>query len=319
MVKSSWSFPTSPRNPAKIPFELKILAPLVMAWKQQGKIWSPLTTQIEFGRALRDYEADEDEEDMEESLAFQKQADEISESNLAWTARARFGTFKFLGFVNVTGSGYAELTEAGQRMANTKRPDIVMLKQLIKWQYPDNQHKGTQYPETVFRIWPFVAVAQLIKELRGLTKNELALFCFVMTTMSDVNKARKAITKFRVDYANAKGKIPKQRLIATMRLALKQQFQDQGISLPVTSFHHYADALARYMRFTGLFSISGNRITLTKGREAEVEEILKLKLELYSYKDRDEFYHYYGNPGGPVLSTDHNPTILQKQIQELTA
>ena len=319
MVKSSWSFPTSPRNPAKIPFELKILAPLVMAWKQQGKIWNPLTTQIEFGKALRDYEADEDEEDMEESLAFQKQADEISESNLAWTARARFGTFKFLGFVTVTEHGYAELTEAGQRMANTKRSDIVMLKQLIKWQYPDNQHKGTQYPETVFRIWPFVAVAQLIKELRGLTKNELALFCFVMTTMSDVNKARKAITKFRVDYANAKGKIPKQRLIATMRLALKQQFQDQGISLPVTSFHHYADALARYMRFTGLFSISGNRITLTKGREAEVEEILKLKLELSLYKDRDEFYHYYGNPDVPVLSTDHNPTILQKQIQELAA
>ncbi|HAG98381.1 MAG TPA: hypothetical protein DCL75_05870 [Ktedonobacter sp.] len=28
MVKSSWSFPTSPRNPAKVPFELKILAPL---------------------------------------------------------------------------------------------------------------------------------------------------------------------------------------------------------------------------------------------------------------------------------------------------
>jgi hypothetical protein len=80
MVKMSWSFPTSPRNPAKIPFELKILAPLVMEWKQQGKIWSPHTTQIEFGKALRNYEADENEQDMEESLAFQKQADEISES-----------------------------------------------------------------------------------------------------------------------------------------------------------------------------------------------------------------------------------------------
>ena len=72
MAKSSWSFPTSPRNPAKIPFELKILAPLVMEWKQQGKIWSPQTTQIEFGKALRDFEADEDDEDMEESLAFQR-------------------------------------------------------------------------------------------------------------------------------------------------------------------------------------------------------------------------------------------------------
>jgi hypothetical protein len=319
MVKSSWSFPTSPRNPAKVPFELKILAPLSIEWKQQGKVWSPQTTQIEFGKALRDFEADEDAEVTEGSLAFQKQADEISELNLAWTARARFGTFKFLGFVNVNENGYAELTEAGQRMANTKRPDLVMLKQLIKWQYPDNQHKGTQYPETTFHIWPFIAVAQLIKELRGLTKNELALFCFIMTTMSDVNKTRRAITNFRDNYANAKGKIPKQRLIAIMRRTLKQRFEDQGISLPVPSFHDYADSLARYMRFTGLFSISGSRIILTKGRESEVEEILKLKRELYPYKDRDKFYRYYGNPDVPVLSTDHNPTILQKQIQGITA
>jgi hypothetical protein len=317
MVKMSWSFPTSPRNPAKIPFELQILAPLVTEWKQQGKIWSPLTTQIEFGKALRDYEADEDEEDVEESLAFQKQADMISDSNLAWTARARFGTFKYLGLVAVTKTGYAELTEAGQRMASTKRPDIVMLKQLIKWQYPDNQHKGSQYPETVFRLWPFAAVAQLIMELRGLTKNELALFCFIMTTMSDVNKTRRAITIFRDDYANAKGKVPKQRLIATLRRSLKQQFEDQGISLPASSFRDYADALARYMRFTGLFSISGSRIILTKGREREVEEILKLKRQLYPYKDRDEFYRYYGNPDLPILSTDHNPTLLQTQIQDL--
>ena len=104
-----------------------------------------------------------------------------------------------------------------------------------------------------------------------------------------------------------------------MRRSLKQQFQDQGISLPVTSFHDYADALARYMRFTGLFSISGSRIILTKGREGEIEEILTLKRELYPYKDRDEFYRYFGNPDVPVLSTDHNPNILQQQIQELTA
>ena len=73
------------------------------------------------------------------------------------------------------------------------------------------------------------------------------------------------------------------------------------------------------MRFTGLFSISGSRIILTKGRESEVEEILKLKPELYPYKDRDKFYRYYGNPDVPVLSTDHNPTILQKQIQGIAA
>ena len=51
-----------------------ILAPLSIEWKQQGKIWSPQTTQIEFGKALRDFEADEDKEDIIELEHLSKKA-----------------------------------------------------------------------------------------------------------------------------------------------------------------------------------------------------------------------------------------------------
>ena len=62
------------------------------------------------------------------------------------------GTFKFLGFVYITKEGYADLTEAGYRIVSTKRTDIVMLKQLIKWQYPDNQHSGKAYSEETYPV-----------------------------------------------------------------------------------------------------------------------------------------------------------------------
>ncbi len=182
MAKISWSFPTSPRNPSKIPFELKIFLPLVKEWSEQGKIWSPQTTQIEFGKALRDFEVGKDEEDAEESLAFQKQTDEISEMNLAWTARARFGTLKFLGLVSITKDGYAELTKQGS---------VWPIQSGRTLSCSNNSSNGniriisTRVPSIlkVFFDMAFCCCGPAHQGMRGLTKNEFALFCFLMTTM----------------------------------------------------------------------------------------------------------------------------------------
>src|SRR6266567_2180745 len=317
-MAKSWSFPTSPRNPAKIPIELSILSNLVDTWKEQGKKWKPETTELEFGETLR-ASGEVEDNDAKQNLYFKRQADTITEQNLKWTGRARFGTFKFLGFVYVTNEGYADLTDAGRRIITTKQPSIIMLKQLLKWQYPDNQHRGKKHPEETFRIWPFVAVAQLIKELGGLTKNEITLFFFTMKTMKDLAKVRKVIADFRVTYANEKGKIPKRRLVSTLRRSMKERAQEQGDKIPIDSFRDYADALGRYMRYTGLFSIDGNRIVITKGRETEVEDLLKLDLKLHPYDDPDTFYSYYGNPELPTLPTDVDPSILHNQINSLVS
>ena len=64
-------------------------------------------SQLEFGRHLR------------QTQEFRTQALAISEDNLRWTARARFGTYKFFGFVAADGEGYAVLTPAGERFATS--------------------------------------------------------------------------------------------------------------------------------------------------------------------------------------------------------
>ncbi|HEV2122365.1 MAG TPA: hypothetical protein VGW38_06290, partial [Chloroflexota bacterium] len=54
MPSGNWSFPCSPRNPAKTREELRLLASLTREWRDQGRRWSPQTgTQLEFGRRLR--------------------------------------------------------------------------------------------------------------------------------------------------------------------------------------------------------------------------------------------------------------------------
>src|SRR5688500_4266797 len=136
MPSANWSFPCSPRNPAKVREELRLLGALVPAWRMRGMPWSPRSgAQLEFGRQLRlmaehtvpdspgdrpresprngaklwtasDSRSGADaraagpppgEEDPAE-LGFRTQTASLSEDNLRWTARARFGTYKFFGF-----------------------------------------------------------------------------------------------------------------------------------------------------------------------------------------------------------------------------
>src|SRR5579883_1532575 len=54
MPSANWSFPCSPRNPAKLREELRLLAALVPSWRARGLPWSPRSgAQLEFGRRLR--------------------------------------------------------------------------------------------------------------------------------------------------------------------------------------------------------------------------------------------------------------------------
>src|SRR5438093_9131001 len=192
MRSGNWSFPCSPRNPAKVREELRLLATLAPAWQLRGMPWSPRSgAQLEFGRELRlstesdspksevrsrsgdfglrtsDFGLDPSSEDDSSDLRFQRQTEALTDENLRWTARARWGTFKFFGFVTLDAGGYAALTPAGERFVASARPGEVLLRQLLKWQYPDCQHRGSRWPAEDFAIHPFVATARLIRELAG--------------------------------------------------------------------------------------------------------------------------------------------------------
>src|SRR5436190_8460033 len=189
MPNANWSFPCSPRNPAKVREELRLLAALAASWRLRGMPWSPRSgAQLEFGRELRlsagsgspksevrsrppdlglrtsDFGLAASQGDDPSELRFQRQAEALSDDNLRWTARARWGTYKFFGFVTLDAGGCATLTPAGERFVDSSRPGEVLLRQLLKWQYPDGQHRGSRWPAEEFAIHPFVATARLIRE-----------------------------------------------------------------------------------------------------------------------------------------------------------
>ncbi|HEU5318662.1 MAG TPA: hypothetical protein VFX49_21290, partial [Chloroflexota bacterium] len=141
MASGNWSFPCSPRNPAKVREELRVLRSLIPHWRARDMVWSPRSgVQLEFGRRLRasgelPSAGPADASGKRDGLRFQRQAAHVSDENLRWTARARWGTYRFFGFVLTDRDGFAALTPAGERFLDSRRPGDVLLRQLLKWQY----------------------------------------------------------------------------------------------------------------------------------------------------------------------------------------
>ncbi|MGH2355552.1 MAG: AlwI family type II restriction endonuclease, partial [Chloroflexota bacterium] len=213
------------------------------------------------------------EEDPAE-LRFRTQTSVLTDDNLRWTARARFGTYKFFGFVATDGEGFARLTPAGERFVASSRPGEVLLRQLLKWQYPDNQHRGSRWPAEDFAIYPFVATARLIRELGGLTRREIGLFCFTMRRTEDAAATAEAIRQFRARQAQSVGRAGKARSTRGTLAAAQARYQAEGRRVVLGSTDDYADALIRSFRYTGLFSVRGARIVVASGREAELDELV---------------------------------------------
>ena len=335
MPSGNWSVPTSPRNPAKIREELRLLAALLPSWRLRGMAWGPRTgTQLEFGRALRQMPSQVEPQDSDHverdhlgqvrpsaikeapSLPFQRQAEQLTDDNLRWTARARFGTYKFFGFVALDAGRITRFTPAGEHLIHGPRPHEVFLRQLLKWQYPDHQHRGQRYPPDHFALFPFRAVARLIRELDGLTKEEMGLFCFTMRRTEEVPAVAEAIALFRQTWGRVRGRVKRRQLAQQLLSAQRQEHAAAGLRV-AASMDDYADALARYLRYTRLYSVRGARLVVASGREDDVDALLaNPQVPFADYNDREAFYAHYGAAGAPRLPWEH-PQQLQRTIHRL--
>jgi hypothetical protein len=324
LVKRNWSVPTSPRSPYKIREELLLLS------KFEGKLWNS-ETQAEFGNILG------------QSDEFEGEAPRTRD----WVGRARFGTMKFWGFVFKDSSGKLRITDAGKHLMSGRREDEILAKQLVKWQYPDNQHNGNEYPASRFKLHPFIATLKILKKVKQLSKDEIALFLFTMTKDKEVPKVASEIEVFRKGLESIKQRVPRKKFIVSSfkkqilhfynaelkgligRTKQKTLFQkdlrrlraknrkkvDDFVSRHRKTFYDYADALIRYFRYTKLVSLTGKyipAIAIAKPAKKKVELITKMAVSIFPYIDTDGFYEkFYGNLGALPLPYEN--------VKDLTA
>ena len=295
-------FTTSPRTPSKMIPEIRLLTE-----KLTGRTWDKLT-QVDFIDLLA-------QSDFFEGSGSQKNKD--------FSARDRINRGpKALGFVNL--KPHVELTDAGKAFVYGKRPQEIFLRQLLKFQLPSPYHVENRKIEGTFFVKPYLEIMRLIRDLESLSFDELKIFGLMLTDYTKYDTVKQAIVDFRAEKEKHKGQY-KKFADETWTDTLLQTYSDtidagktrtrettdsslkKFLTTKKSNARDYTDACFRYLRYTGLVSIShrNRSIAFYPDKLKEVDFILgNIDRKPVYINDIDRYKEYLFNPVIPVLYVD---------------
>ena len=303
---------TSPRTPEKMIPEIDLLSK-----NFEGKKWNT-ETQIAFMELLRN----------------ENFFNGSGNNDPAFSARDRINRApKALGFILLEPT--IKLTESGKALISAKRKEEVFLRQLLKFQIPSPYHTPSEKAAD-FYVKPYLEILRLIYTLGTLKFDELMIFGLQLTDYREFNNIVKKIEKFRIDREKTSKKYREFKYYAQMNelqeiysselakdetstresnIATAKKF----LQTKASNMHDYADACIRYLRATGLVSIShiGRSLSILPEKKKDVEFILNnISREPVFIDDKAKYLDYLGNSELPKLLTDNKDSLLQKIKEE---
>ncbi len=302
-------FTTSPRTPAKMIPEIRLLCE-----RFSGCTWNE-NTQESFIDALV------------VSDFFEGKGS--SGANKSFSARDRINRApKAFGFVNL--KPRIELTDAGKSLVYGKRPEEVFLRQLLKFQLPSPYHIECGETQGQFFVRPYLEILRLVRDLGYITLDEFKIFAVQLTDYREFEAVKNNILEFRKQKELNKGHYKK--FVAEIWTEAVLKIYEDKISQGRTktretkdaslkkfldtkkrNFRDYADACFRYLRFTGLVSVShkNHSISIFEDRSAEVEFILEnIERKPVFVNDEKAYKMYLFDSTSPVLYVDNVENII---------
>lgn len=295
-------FTTSPRTPSKMIPEIQLLGEHFSGckWNKQ--------TQVAFIDLLT------------ESGFFEGSG---SLDNKDFSARDRINRApKALGFVNL--SPQVELTEAGKVLVYGKRPQEIFLRQLLKLQFPSPYHIETENIKGTFYIKPYLEIMRLIRDLDSLSFDELKIFALMLTDYRNYDTVKQTILDFRAEKEAHRGQY--KRFVDEKWTDALVQVYSEGIdagkiktretkdkslkkflTTKKSNARDYTDACFRYLRYTGLVSIShkNRSIAFYPDKIKEVDFILaNVDRKPVFIDNTDRYKEYLFSASIPVLYVD---------------
>ena len=303
---------TSPRTPEKMIPEIDLLSK-----NFEGKKWNT-ETQIAFMELLRN----------------ENFFNGSGNNDPAFSARDRINRApKALGFILLEPT--IKLTESGKTLISAKRKEEVFLRQLLKFQIPSPYHTPSEKAAD-FYVKPYLEILRLIYTLGTLKFDELMIFGLQLTDYREFDSIVKKIEKFRIDREKTSKKYREFKYYAQMNelqeiysselakgetstresnIATAKKF----LQTKASNMHDQADACIRYLRATGLVSIShiGRSLSILTEKKKDVEFILNnISREPVFIDDKAKYLDYLGNSELPKLLTDNKDSLLQKIKEE---
>nr|WP_325229482.1 AlwI family type II restriction endonuclease [uncultured Oscillibacter sp.] len=306
-------FTTSPRTPSKMIPEIQLLGEHFA-----GRRWNK-QAQVEFIDLLA------------QSSFFEGSG---SANNKDFSARDRINRApKALGFVDL--SPCIELTDAGKALVYGKRPQEVFLRQLLKFQFPSPYHVETEGMEGTFSIKPYLEMMRLIRDLGSLSFDELKIFALTLTDYRQYDRVKEAILDFRAKKEEQKGQYKKfadkkwtEALLQTYSADIDagntktRETHDKSLKkfliTKKRNTRDYADACFRYLRYTGLVSIShkSRSIAFYPDKLNEVDFILEtVDREPIYINNTEKYKEYLFHASYPVLYVDDVHNVMDHLLR----
>lgn len=185
------------------------------------------------------------------------------------------------------------LTPAGAAFLDDTLFGEALLRQLLKFQLPSPFHRAGKNVKGVFWVRPYLEILRLVDALGRLAFDELTLYAMQLTDYRRFEETVEAVRDFRIRKERARGRyrqfIDRERKrvielvfkddIAHGRIKTRESAErslTKFIKTKSANFRDYADACLRYLRATGLVTISnpGRTITIIEARREEVDFIL---------------------------------------------
>lgn len=307
-------FITSPRTPMKMLPEIEILIN-----NFTGFIWNG-QSQEDFMKCLV---ADPNFEGMG------------SPKDLAFSARDRINRGpKALGFVDLKPT--ISITEAGKKFLDEEVSEEALLRQLLKFQLPSPYHIETENLSNIFSVKPYLEIFRLIYTLEKVTFDELMIFGMQLTNYKKFDEIVAKIHKFREEkrktaksYKVFMGeyrdteieKIYQYEISAgkTKTRESKDVSLAKFVKTKASNMRDYTDACFRYLRATGLVSISqkGKSLSILPEKIEEVKYFLEHIDRKPVFVTNEKAYKaYLFDATLPVLYTD-NRENLEQEVNKL--
>lgn len=299
---------TSPRTPDKMIPEIALLAA-----NFSGQKWDSDTQQA-FTLMLR--EADFYEGSGRKDPAF--------------SARDRINRApKALGFVRLEPT--VSLTEAGKRYVTSRLRNEVILRQLLKFQFPSPFHKKRKGAAD-FNVRPYLEILRLVRSLGSLSFEELMIFGLQLTNWHLFDHLVKKILSFREEKAHSTEnhkKFVRERHLAELAIIYADEIKsgkiktreskeispEKFLNTKASNARDYADAFVRYLRATGMVSVSaiGRTLTINPDRIKEIDFILDtIGRDAIFVDDIARYQAYMADASLPRLLTDNHAELAAR-------
>lgn len=304
-------FITSPRTPFKS-------IPEITLWDEElhGKTWNK-ETQVEFYHLLKDRDFFEGEEAKDKAFAGRDRINRLP---------------KALGFVTLPTIG---LTDAGREFIESNNKEEILLRQLLKFQFPSSNHPlGKKAAD--FYVKPYLELFRLIRDLGSLAFDELHIFGMQLININRYDIIIEKIKKFRQDKESYKGKYKefKDRVFFNEAYQIYKNDIDTGnlhtreskttttksfLEKKINNLRDYADAAVRNLRSTGLVNVTaiGRTLSILPERIKDVDYFLQtIPREPCYIDDQEKYEAYLWDASIPSLLTDDKASIIIKLKSE---